>query len=234
MASVKICRTFILVWMLPVVVFAQTRPGERTSPERDILSRTVVLPKSEGVTAPQAFASTLSAAGVPGGIAVLQGRVEQAKHKWEPAAGPLGKTLDSIAATDPDYRWILEEGVVNLVPARGVPRLLGLRIARFDVKAGTDPRYAIQQLFDMPEVRKRMSELALTYPRFTSLQGPVRIAKRDVKPTETGTEPQVHCQNVTLQAALNAIVRAHGRAVWAYREVPSGGRNEIHVDLLVQ
>jgi len=37
----------------------------------------------------------------------------------------------------------------------------------------------------------------------------------------------VHCRNVTLREALNAIARAQGRAVWNYIETHCEGRNEV-------
>ena len=40
-------------------------------------------------------------------------------------------------------------------------------------------------------------------------------------------------KNVTLKEALNAIVRADGRAMWAYIMRPCEGRNEYNFALLI-
>jgi hypothetical protein len=234
MVSLNHGTTWILIWMVAGVGLAENRTPQSTSPDRQILSRVVEMPQSDGMTTTEAYGLALSAAGVPGGIVLARGWADQTKHKWRPSTDSLARTLDSVVTLDPEYMWKIEDGVVNLIPARGEPALLDVRIAHFHVKPGTDPRNALQQLLQMPEVRARMRQLNLSYPVFSALQGAVRMAKPGVRSAKTETQGEVHCKNVALRVALNAIVRAHGRAVWSYSEVPTRGPKELHVDLLVQ
>lgn len=100
--------------------------------------------------------------------------------------------------------WRTDVGVVNPIPSAGVPDLLKIRISRY--KTNSDLDEALRQLLALPQVKegadhlalKRISMSLLVASRFNG--GPSRI--------------DVDIRNASLREALNALVRAHGRAVW--------------------
>jgi hypothetical protein len=134
-----------------------------------------------------------------------------------PAGSPLHQVLDAIVGTDRRYGWHIENGVVNLLPAAGEPSLLQTRLVRFRVEKSYSVFDALGRLLVLDEVKKRMEELRLKpgIALFVSGQSP--------HPKEFS----VHCKDVTLREALNAIARAQGRAVWDYLETHCEGRNEV-------
>lgn len=54
------------------------------------------------------------------------------------------------------------------------------------------------------------------------------------KSDDEDQELRVQCKNVTLRELLNAIVRAHGYAVWAYSERHCAGRSEFRLDFIAR
>ncbi len=181
-----------------------------------------------GPSAADAFVSVAVSFGVPGGVA------------WEKACSPsslpplyatgntLDESLNSIVKADARYRWIRRDGVVNLIPKRGIPLFLRTRIRRFDSKGATNGTSAASSLLRLPEVRK--AELALRIDTRLNhiplglMPGPTP-GKQPSKPRELN----IHLRNTTLFGALNSIVRAEGHGVWLYREWHCNGRHGFDI-----
>jgi hypothetical protein len=172
-----------------------------------------------------AFRLAMLRSAAPGGEALTQGCGEPSGSAVRPSpASTLRKLLDEIIAADPDYRWEVDQGVVNLTPVRGVPDLLTLRIGEFDSGDAVDVTTAKTMLFALPEVRKRAEELGFDQAVFGS--GPY-----GAPPPGTPPPPKlnVRLQDVTLFEALNALVRAHGHGLWIYHEIHCGSTNHFEV-----
>jgi hypothetical protein len=131
----------------------------------------------------------------------------------------LREVLDDIITADPDYVWEVKEGVVNMVPAKGVPDLLTLRIAAFDSGDARSPTTATTYLFALPEVRERAAELGISQ----------RFSGSGLGAIVPGAPPpnllNVHVQDVTLLEALNAFFRANKHGLWIYRETHCKSEN---------
>ena len=127
--------------------------------------------------------------------------------------GTLREALEAIVTADPEYRWEMNDGVVNLLPSRGVPDLLAVRISAFDSGDATNVTTAKAFLLALPEVRKRATELGFD-------QAILESGFHGVPPPGAPPPPKldVRLQNVTLLDALNALVRANRHGLWIYRE----------------
>jgi hypothetical protein len=178
-----------------------------------------------GMTTQRAFLRTLVAARKPGGfIRMIKCSGEEPPLPEEPTILPLNSALDALTRMDQRYKWI-DRGVVNLIPITGEPDLLKVRIARYKTNADLDE--ALRQLLALPQVQQTAHRLGLTRNSMTLLVGP--------SPFSGGpSRVDVDIRDTTLREALNAIVKAHGRAVWEYRESRCDGRNEFSVGFLAR
>jgi len=227
----KIMRTInslaasIVIGLLAPVTFGEVAQIINDKSANDILERRVAGSDLLNLTTTDAFSKSLAAARVPGGIArILSCEDEVLKQAWRPLNSPLRAVLDSIVLSDPRYRWQLEDGVVNLIPVSGEPALLQVRVTEFHVENAETVYYALSQLIGLPEVKKGMAELQLSQGL-----GPLVIPS-----SPRAARFTVHCQDVTLREALNAIVRAQGRAVWLYTQRHCSGGDEINIEFTVQ
>ena len=116
---------------------------------------------------------------------ILQGCEEPSNSTVRFQGSTLREVLDDIVTADPDYRWEVKDGVVNLVPAKGVPDLLTLRISAFDSGDATSVRTAETFLFALPRYESARRSWVLTEPfqgqAFTAVvpgARPPRIAQR--------------------------------------------------------
>src|SRR5712692_6906734 len=79
---------------------------------------------SKNVTTRDAFVGILVAARVPGGIVQATScTIQEPQLQSSSLRLPLPQALDLIVRADPQYRWMADRGVVNLLPAAGEPDL---------------------------------------------------------------------------------------------------------------
>ena len=218
------CKSLItLVLLLGAFPVAghQEQPGKPEA-EAELLMRPVNLPSSP-LSVNSAIQLAILESGTAGGAVITQGCEEPSDSLVRPQGSTLREVLDDIVTADPDYRWEVNDGVVNLIPAKGVPDLLTLRIGAFDTEDATDVTTAKTFLFALPEVRQREAELGFD-------QGIVGSGLHGVVP---GAPPppklNVRLQDVTLLEALNALVRAHKHGLWIYYE--SHCKSTNHFDI---
>jgi hypothetical protein len=172
-------------------------------------------------TTQELFGRALSAAHSPGGFVwMMNCSGEEPRFTDDGAIPPLHEALESIAKLDPRYKSQTDNGVVNLLPTKGEPPLLKVRIKRF--KVNTDLNRALEQLLALEEVRDRSADLGLKQNTMTLLVGGTPIKSKSAS-------IEIDLQNVSLREALNALVKAHGRAIWQYREYHCNGAKEFSV-----
>jgi hypothetical protein len=192
----------------------------------DLLRRKVGDVQLHNVAPDGALAHALMTVRAPGAIVKPPGAPEQLSELKLP--GPtLGDLLAAIVLASPDYKWRVDDGVVNLLPAGNIPQLLQVRIGNLSIHGANSTEEVIGKLLALPEVKSRAAELHLnTGLRFVTGGGPNRLGKPDEK-------FQVRLSDVTLLQALNSIVRQRGHGVWAYRETHWGDNNGFEVNLMV-
>jgi len=176
----------------------------------------------KGSTTQNMFMRSLVGAHVPGGFVwIMKCTGEEPVFAENNKVLPLREALDSLTRTDPRYKWQMKKEVVNLMPSSGIPDLLKSHIRKFIVETDLDD--AVRQLLMLPEVKQNMARLGLKRSSMTLLVGP---GPSYGSPSKI----KVYLHNVTLQEALNALVKAHGRAIWEYRELRCKGTNEFLID----
>jgi hypothetical protein len=178
------------------------------------------------VTTQELFVRALSAARVPGGFVwMMKCRGEEPRFPDDGVIPALDEALGLITRLDARYKSRVENGVVNLLPAKGEPPLLKVRLKQFKVNA--DFNRALDQLLALGEVKEGAARLGLKRNTMTLLVGPSPIGSR------TSTI-ELDLRDVSLREALNALARAHGRAVWQYREDRCQGAKEFSVEFLAR
>lgn len=184
---------------------------------RDVLARPFPGNATSYGSISDAFQSVMLQSGVPGGEAIIEG-CGGGTDKVVPVRGTtVGRALESIEAADPRYRWELEDGVVVLMPAEGVPPLLKVRVRGFNSMDSSDVSSAGMLLFGLPEVRDALGKLGLTRNGLGSgLYAVIPGSHGQARPLD------IDLHDVTVRDALNAIVRTNKSGIWVYREVLCG------------
>ena len=206
--------------LLTAITAAVPRALQQT--KEDLLDR----PVSQFDTRPRSmreiFQLALESARVPGGSAVLFGCEAQEPVAIIPILTPdatVRQALDAIVRANPAYRWELDNGAINLLPAAGEPLLLKTRIPRFHAHGLKSISAAIDQLEQMPEVRQRMADLGLSH-------GTIYFAG----PVNPNPPPafDVTCDGLSLREVLNEVARrSTGAQYWEYHEAHCGSRNDM-------
>jgi hypothetical protein len=203
-----------------------------TMQENNVLDRQVRMARSEEKTTRDAFMTILASSSTPGGIVLLSGCEPSTKYKFAPLNTSLRDALNALVSADSLSRWDLKDGVVNVVPVHRIPALLKVRIAEFDTRNAATISDALHQLLALPEVEARIAKLHLNElqaePGLTDLKKPGSANKGQEERLD------VHGRNVTLRGALNALVHAHGYAVWSYTERRCNGKNDFRIEFLVR
>jgi hypothetical protein len=193
----------------------------------EVLNRKVSGNEIESLTTINALSRALASTSVPGGIVrIVDCTQEPVIQRWQPGGAPLSNILDTIVLADPQYRWQFDNGVINVLPTSNEPDFLKVRIKKFRVRNVTSVTLAYSKLMLLPEIKKAVIDLGLG-DSFERLQGPPPLIAEN-----TGFD--VDCQDVTLREALNAIVRAEGKAVWTYSESHCNERNGFIIEFVVR
>ena len=85
---------------------------------------------------------------------------------------------------------------------------------------------------NLSEVKQRLAKVNITQVRQEIGLTDLRRSGSGVDDSQPGFS--VSCSNVTFQEALNAIVSANGKGVWAYSERHCNGRDEIGINFIAQ
>ena len=158
MKVVMIC---ILSSLFLSIVFAPPKETQEIASE-DILQRKVPGNELEFHSTPDVFYASLGRTRLPGGmVRLVDCEQDTLMQSWRPSNSPLSQVLDTMVATDPRYRWQMQDGVVNLLPAAGEPTLLKTRLNEFDLEDIGSVREALARLLALPEVKKGMRDLHL-------------------------------------------------------------------------
>lgn len=209
------------------VLFLLSLP-DQAQDSTDILKRQVTTNKSEYQTTHSSFLESLMSARVPGGIVtILNCDNTHPKRQIAFSPGTVRETLDAIVRANPEYRWQVDEGVINLLPATDEPALLKVRINKLKVEDAQSIDRVLDNLLELPEVRTAITNLQLT-PGVKLIIGPVAMDP-ERRPKFT-----VEFENVMIREALNAIVRAYGRALWEYKEQRCDGKTIFNVDFIAK
>jgi hypothetical protein len=136
----------------------------------------------------------------------------------------MDETLSLIINAFPQYRLHKENGVINLILETGYPALLRTKLSSYQVDSAPTATVALGILLNLPEFKEAASRLGLK-PAL-SFGGLNSLREENITLSLT---------NVTVHEALNAIARAHGRAIWNYTEfVECDGKKEYSIKFILQ
>lgn len=172
--------------------------------------------------------SLLRVGRLPGGVATVHTCAEQApRAPAVPAGTPVSAALDLVTAASGYYRWQDADGVVEVLPATGVPALLQTKIARLELTDLSNVILSISELLGHPAVARSAAALGLDIRSAEIGMSPLPRVPRPHR-VQPGT-----VSNMTMLEALDWIVRQEGSSVWSYDEYPAcGGRAEVRVGLV--
>jgi len=217
--------------MLVLLLGASTSAGLQEQPEKpageeELLARPAKVVGTSGLSVDMAFMMAVDQTRAPGGAVIVHGCEEPSSKVVRYRGSTLREVLDNIVTDDPDYVWEVNDGVVNLAPAQGVPDLLTLRIAAFDSGDATSLVTAGTYLLALPEVRKRAADLGFS-------QGVLGTGPSSIPPPGAPLPApkllDVHLENVTLFDAMNALVRTNKHGQWVYHETHCKSENNFQV-----
>ncbi|MCP9495953.1 MAG: hypothetical protein MSG64_16010 [Pyrinomonadaceae bacterium MAG19_C2-C3] len=210
-----------LIMLIALTTLALNRKNQNLTEDRSqmLLNRPTTMVTQGISTTRSSFLYALSGAKAPGGIVAVLSCDPPQRFALSPSNSSLQGALDAVVIADPQYRWQVDEGIVNLLPSGSAPALLNLRIANFNVEAVTVDE-ALGQLLATPEMRKGVGELNASSQIFRGGLGYFDPAK----PNKDRSVQKISLtlENITVREVLNAIARAHGSAVWSYTELHCG------------
>lgn len=192
-----------------------------------VLERQVEKKDDGYINASYAFMNSLVSTRVPGGFVSISRCDDRIKAQtgYLPE-GTLRERLDTIVQRNPEWRWEIDEDVVNFLPVDGDPPLLKVRIKRLTVTGATSITQVLDKALELPELKGEIATLGLS-PGLELIIGPRPLAPEPPKYF-------VDYKNMTLREILNALVRAHGFAIWRYEEKRCNGKVEFLINFAAQ
>lgn len=178
----------------------------------------------------EGLSAVLRSAKLPGGITTSFGcESKSARALSLPPGLPLNDALDSVVSLEGTHYWAFQQGVVNLLPTKGVPDVLSTTTGHFEWNTGTRVLPTLHQLFASPSVRGRLKELGLT----SALESIILPQKApqvvDGRPVVAVNGEHRVVENATLVSILNAIVASHGVGMWSYEERRCGSEKTFQI-----
>jgi hypothetical protein len=174
----------------------------------------------------QAVINALIYADAPGGVVKVADCNQMETYSFRPLDSSLRGVLDSIVSADPRYTWEVKDAVINVIPRNELSPFLAVRISRFEILE-VEPEQALSQMLAIPEVQHAQLSLGRhlvnrvrAYP-FCPQGCPAKETKKI----------SISLKDATVRETLNAIVRAHGSAVWWFQQWDCGGQKWFSLDL---
>lgn len=214
----------IVIFLLSTLLLSDRGNSFPSAISTTSASRLELSQKLETLHAREVFVDALATEGLPGGIVwqVICG-VDTLQIKADLSSLQMDEKLNLIISAFPQYRWQKEQGVINLILKSGSPALLKTKLSNYRVDNAPSATVALEDLLNLPELKEATSRLGLKGAiSFLGLSSP---RKRNITLSLT---------NVTVYEALNAIARAHGKAIWHYTEWECDGKKEYSIKFILQ
>lgn len=171
------------------------------------LHKTILDRKIEAFSAPWGleFENLCRNLEIPCGVQIAKGDAELLRHDGSKPAletksgHAVREILGTIVKRHPRYRWIFDDGVINLIPRKKEMRLV----------RGQDPLKKTVAVMDLAQIDSlaAMAKTCLT-------AGIVFGTKEHSGPKAVYGTVDVHVGHTALRHALNAIALADGKVMW--------------------
>lgn len=225
MRKAAVLRSLLLLGLIMSLPFGVIGQQTGSSADNNVLARHVDGADLEYVSTLQAFSQALIQTGTAGGIVRTSGCKDTGiVHRWQPLGSSLRDVLDGIVKIDPEYRWSVDDNVINVLPV-AEPAFLKTHIVDFKAEKVVWPSSALSKLLATPEVRVSLNRLGLN-EALKAGAFPLSNSRKAAR--------SVQCTNVTFREALNIIARTFGNAVWFYKEDHCNGKDEYSIDFIVE
>ena len=220
-------KSIVITIALAIVALGQNN-SETKETEQSLLSREITLSELHDVGTPTIFQIALLNANLPGGVVAVSCDASPKKYFVAPQSTSLETLLINLEQTDPNYRWQLDNGVVNLLPRKGMPMLLETPIKKFNVSNVTGQE-ALNLLQEKSEVKIKKAELGLDKAVIS-----INKASSLSLDSEQNNTPtfNLNLKGATFRQILNEIVKAQGRGTWIYTEKHCGNTSTFSVILI--
>jgi hypothetical protein len=201
---------------LMMVICAIGYPNQEGNGSSNLWEQMVTIPAQEQI--PNHYvAHLLWTAGVRGGVEDKDNGCAISEQRYPEFHGSIQEALQAIRSPGGAYYTGVQRGQALFI--RSVPQkesLLDTRINKFSFKPNENPVMIQGELFDLPEVRKRVKESKL-YERGPELGFAVMPSKEPAEP--------VKIEDVSLREALERITLAHPhKLIWTYWEYTCDGK----------
>lgn len=214
-----------------VSLAALGQSGLTTERSAVFLNRQVSIARNKSATSAAFFKAALISAKTSGGIAALPTCNSPVLYPLAPADASLRGALDAIVAAEPQYKWVVEDDVINVLPRNQDLAFLDIRIAKVKIENAKTVHEALEQLLASPELQKGVARLNSGSRLYRGGLG--YFDSSDEDKSENPLRISISAENITVREALNDIARAHGSAIWSYTEHHCG-KDAFSLDFLVR
>lgn len=164
------------------------------------------------------------AAGVPGGIALLER--DSADLVCLEGAKTIKEAIEEIQVTRPELSLDRISPILNLIDSR-ISDLLETQIIRIEIPhPATELDLAVESIFSSPEMRERAVALGLDDQTQRSSERRPRDHRREIMYL---SERPLLLNNVTAREVLNAITQRWGSGIWIYSESKQSERRQFQI-----
>ena len=209
---------FINIFFVAICLSAYGSGCLAQSTEDNLLKRRVSLRVKNG-TMIEALDRLSGEASVPIGWEVTLNDFVRHDINVDLTNTPLKDVLDYLVLAEPSYRWKLENGVINVIPAVDrddlLEKLLSLRIKQFEPPKGLYVFAFRDAILEIPEVHSFLQTNGLEASRTVHMNGGM--------PQPLDFEFRV--ADTELRALLNKLIRDGHRRMWILSR--SGERRQL-------
>ena len=201
-------KTSVAILTLALLAFGGFASPKQEAPQKlpsNPLERQVPYYTVELLPTRVAFQAAPGPARAPGGVAsVFDCEQDAPRQVFRGMGQKIGDVMEQLVSADPRYRWEMDDGVINLLPAAGEPALVKRRIPPIDAEDIPSARAVLGKIEQLPEVRKARAELNLTWGLTCCTQ------LMSLHPKTFA----VHFKGGSVREALNTFARVDGSSIW--------------------
>jgi uncharacterized membrane protein len=183
------------------------------------------------ISSREGFVAALRMVKKPGGVVTVRSDCDNETRRFFalPAGFALDDALDALVTIENTSYWAVRNSVVNLIPKKGPPPVMHVRISEFEWDTSDYVLLTIGRLFRSVTVRTQLEQLNLTSGLSSIML--LQRAPRIINGIKVSDPPgERHSLNdLPLLDALNTIVASYGDKIWMYEERTCGAKSYFNI-----